>query len=153
MRIYLRLLTQAGSNSAYLLASAGPKASRCKGLEISLISLKIHHKTTYRFNKPVALGPHRLMLRPRESRDLRLISSHVTITPESVLTWAYDVFGNAVATATFQTMTDNLVIDSVAELQLDAAAWPVFSIAASAIVYPFRYSDDEWRALTRQQYP
>jgi hypothetical protein len=78
-----------------------------------LISLKIHHKTTYRFNKPVALGPHRLMLRPRENRDLRVISSHVTITPESVVTWAHDVFGNAVATATFQTMTDNLVIDSV----------------------------------------
>jgi transglutaminase-like putative cysteine protease len=125
-------------------------------LEISLISLKIHHKTTYHFNKPVALGPHRLMLRPRESRDLRLISSHVTVTPESALTWAHDVFGNAVATATFQTMTNNLVIDSVTELQLDAAAWPVFSIAASAIVYPFRYSDDEWTdlgALTRQQYP
>jgi transglutaminase-like putative cysteine protease len=124
-------------------------------LEISLISLKIHHKTTYSFNRPVALGPHRLMLRPRENRDLRLISSHVTITPESVVTWAHDVFGNAVATATFQTMTDNLVIDSVSELQLDAAAWPVFSIAASAIVYPFRYSDDEWTdlgALTRQQY-
>ena len=78
-----------------------------------MISLKIYHKTTYRFNKPVALGPHRLMLRPRESRDLRLISSHVTVTPESVLTWAHDVFGNAVAMATFQTMTDNLVIDSV----------------------------------------
>ena len=121
-----------------------------------MISLKIHHKTTYRFNKPVALGPHRLMLRPRENRDLRLISSKLTVTPESVLTWAHDVFGNAVATATFQTMTDNLVIDSVTELQLDAAAWPVFSIAASAIVYPFRYSDDEWTdlgALTRQQYP
>jgi hypothetical protein len=54
------------------------------------------------------------MLRPRESRDLRLISSRVTITP-SVLTWAHDVFGNAVATATFQTMTDNLVIDSVTD--------------------------------------
>jgi transglutaminase-like putative cysteine protease len=85
-----------------------------------------------------------------------LISSHVTVTPEAVVTWAHDVFGNAVATATFRTMTDNLVIDSVAELQLDAAAWPVFSIAASAIVYPFRYSEDEWTdlgALTRQQYP
>ena len=89
-----------------------------------MISLKIHHKTTYRFNKPVSLGPHRLMLRPRENRDLRLISSHVTVTPEAVVTWAHDVFGNAVATATFRTMTDNLVIDSVAELQLDAAAWP-----------------------------
>jgi len=87
-----------------------------------LISLKIHHKTTYRFNKPVALGPHRLMLRPRESRDLHLISSRVTITPEAVVTWAHDVFGNAVATATFQTITDSLEIDGVSELQLDAVA-------------------------------
>src|SRR3984885_5107457 len=95
------------------------------------------------------------MLRPRENRYLRLISSQVTIAPEAVVTWAHDVFGNAVATATFQTITDSLVIDSVSELQLDAAAWPVFSIAASAIVYPFRYSDDESTdlgALTRQQY-
>jgi transglutaminase-like putative cysteine protease len=131
-------------------------ANAGNGLEIVLISLKIHHKTAYRFNQPVALGPHRLMLRPRENRDLRLISSRLTIAPEAVVTWAHDVFGNAVATATFQTMTDHLVIDSVSELQLDAAAWPIFSIAASAIVYPFRYSDDEWTdlgALTIQQYP
>ncbi|MGA7657662.1 MAG: transglutaminase domain-containing protein [Methylocella sp.] len=70
--------------------------------------------------------------------------------------WRHDVFGNTVATASFQTMADNLAIDSVAELQLDAAAWPVFDVAASAIFYPFRYSDDEWTdlgALTIQQYP
>jgi hypothetical protein len=54
-----------------------------------------------------------------------------------------DVFGNAIATATFQTMASSLVIDSVAELELDAVAWPVFDIAAPAICYPFRYSDDE----------
>jgi Transglutaminase-like superfamily len=42
------------------------------------------------------------------------------------------------------------------ELRLAGSAWPVFNIAASAIVYPFRYSDDEWTdlgSLTRQQYP
>ncbi len=53
-------------------------------------------------------------------------------------------------------MADTLLIDSVAELELTAAAWPVFDIAASAIFYPFRYSDDEWidlGALTIQQYP
>ena len=96
------------------------------------------------------------MLRPRESRDLRVISSDVAVTPIAVVTWAQDVFGNAVATATFQTMTDTLLIDSVAELELTAVAWPVFDIAASAIFYPFRYSDDEWidlGALTIQQYP
>jgi len=96
------------------------------------------------------------MLRPRESRELRLRSFNLTVTPAAVVSWAQDVFGNAVATASFQTPTDTLTIDSVAELQLDAVAWPVFDMAASAINYPFRYSDDEWRdlgALTVQQYP
>jgi len=118
--------------------------------------LKIHHRTTYRYRQPVSLGPHRLMLRPRESRDLRLISSNVAVRPAAAMTWAQEVFGNAVATATFQGMADTLVIDSVAELQLSAAPWPVFDIAASAIVYPFQYSSDESTdlgALATQQYP
>jgi transglutaminase-like putative cysteine protease len=125
-------------------------------VEIPLITLRIRHTTTYRYRRPVSLGPHRLMLRPRESRDLRLMLSDVTVTPHAVVTWAHDVFGNAVATATFQAMTDRLVIDSVAELELNAAAWPVFDIATSAIYYPFRYSDDDWTdlgALSAQQYP
>ena len=121
-----------------------------------MITLKIQHRTTYRYRQQVSLGPHRLMLRPRESRDLRLISSDLAVTPAATVTWAQDVFGNTVATATFQAMADTLVVDSVAELQLDATAWPVFDIAASAIFYPFRYSDDELTdlgALAIQQYP
>ncbi len=105
--------------------------------------LTIRHRTTYRYHQPVALGPHRLMLRPRESRDLRLISSDVTVTPSAKVTWAHDVRGNAVATAQFQTMTDHLEIASVAKVELSAAAWPVFDIAASAISYPFFYSTDD----------
>jgi transglutaminase-like putative cysteine protease len=118
-------------------------------------SLKVQHRTTYRYRQSVTLGPHRLMLRPRESRDLRLISSELTVTPTAQVTWAHDVFGNSVATVTFPWATDSLVIDSVAELVLHGSAWPVFDIAASAIVYPFRYSDDEWTdlgATTVQQY-
>lgn len=121
-----------------------------------MIGLRIHHRTIYRYRRPVSLGPHRLMLRPRESRDLRLISSDVTATPAALLTWAQDVFGNAVATATFASTADDLTIDGVAEVEVDAVAWPVFDVAASAISYPFRYSDDEWTdlgALTIQQYP
>jgi transglutaminase-like putative cysteine protease len=44
-------------------------------------------------------------------------------------------------------MSSNLTIVSVAELQLHAVAWPVFDIAATALRYPFRYSDDEWTDL------
>jgi transglutaminase-like putative cysteine protease len=108
-----------------------------------LTTLRIHHTTTYRFHRPVSFGPHRLLLRPRESRDLGLLASRVTVTPDATVTWAQDVFGNAVATASFRTMSASLVIDSVADIELNAAAWPVFDIAASAIFYPFRYSDNE----------
>jgi transglutaminase-like putative cysteine protease len=108
-----------------------------------LTTLRIHHTTTYRFHRPVSFGPHRLLLRPRESRDLGLLASRVAVTPDATVTWAQDVFGNAVATASFRTMAASLVIDSVADIELNAAAWPVFDIAASAIFYPFRYSDNE----------
>ena len=104
-----------------------------------MAALNIHHKTTYRFHQPVTLWPHRLLLRPRESRELRLVSSSVAVTPAAALTWAQDVFGNTIGTASFQAMSDHLVIDSVAAIELDAVAWPVFPIASSAIFYPFRY--------------
>ncbi len=109
--------------------------------------VKIHHRTTYFYNQPVILGPHRLMLRPRESRDLRLVSCDVLVTPTAVVTWAQDVAGNAVAMATFPGLSGTRVVDSVAEVHLDAPAWPVFPIAASAQAYPFRYSDYEWADL------
>ena len=120
-----------------------------------MIALRIHHRTSYRFAEPVTLWPHRL-LRPRESRDLRLVSSNVTVAPAATLSWAQDVFGNTIATASFQTKADHLVIDSIAEIQLDAAAWPVVPISGSAISYPFRYEDDEWTdlgGLAAPQYP
>jgi transglutaminase-like putative cysteine protease len=121
-----------------------------------LVALDIRHTTVYNYNQPVSLGSHRLMLRPRESRDLRLISFTVNIQPAATVTWATDVLGNAVATATFQDMTDTLTIESSASIELYAHAWPVFDIAASAISYPFPYADDAWTdlgALTVQQYP
>jgi transglutaminase-like putative cysteine protease len=123
---------------------------------LALTSLRIQHRTTYRYREPVALGPHRLMLRPRESRDVRLISNEIVISPDAVVTWAHDVFGNTVATATFGALADRLTIDSVALLELNAVAWPLFDIEYSAMVYPFRYSDDVWAdlgALSARQYP
>ena len=120
-----------------------------------MTGLRIHHRTAYRYRQSVAFGPHRLMLRPRESRNLRLIEFELVVTPTAKVTWAHDVWGNAVATAGFQSMHDLMVVDSVAQIELDAVAWPVFDIAASAIVYPFQYSPDEWTdlgALTVQQY-
>jgi transglutaminase-like putative cysteine protease len=104
---------------------------------------QIAHRTHYSYARSVAFAPHRLMLRPRESRELRLMAFDIVTNPPSSLTWAQDVFGNAIATATFAAEADSLTIDSVAKLELTSSPWPVFPIAASALNYPFQYSADE----------
>lgn len=117
--------------------------------------LNIRHRTRYRFRENVSLSPHRLMLRPREGRELRLLSHKVSTSPEAELSWSNDVFGNAIASATFQARSDSLVVDSSATIDLTASAWPLFDIAVSAINYPFLYAQNDWTdlgALAAQQY-
>jgi hypothetical protein len=118
--------------------------------------LSTYHATVYRYRQPVLLGPHRMMLRPREACDLRLISHDLTVSPEAEITWAHDVAGNAVATARFSAPTEQLLVESRAKVEITASAWPVFTIAAEAINYPFSYSDDDLidlGPLARPQYP
>ena len=43
--------------------------------------LTVRHVTTYRYRRPVAFGEHRMMFRPRDSYDQRLIDSRLLITP------------------------------------------------------------------------
>jgi transglutaminase-like putative cysteine protease len=117
--------------------------------------LSIHHRTSYRYREPVSLLPHRMMLRPRESRDLVLLSHDLSASPEAEISWSHDVFGNTVAIASFQMPADILVVESVASVDLTAADWPVFDIDVSAINYPFHYLDRDWTdlgALTVLQY-
>lgn len=103
----------------------------------------IIHRTTYRYDRPVGLGPHRLMLRPRNSRELHVLSCDLAITPEAEVVWSDDIFGNAFAVAAFTGDADTLTITCRSRVEHLTAAWPVYPIAASAISYPFHYTNDE----------
>ncbi len=75
--------------------------------------LRVTHRSEYRYQHPVVLGPHRLMCRPRDSHDLRLLDTGIAITPQpSELRWMHDVFGNSVAIATFSEPAAELVFES-----------------------------------------
>ncbi|MCB1358951.1 MAG: hypothetical protein KDK53_21425 [Maritimibacter sp.] len=100
-------------------------------------SVTITHATVYHYRTEVSLGPHRLMVRPRETRDLILTSFDLEISPKARIDWSHDVAGNAVATAQFDTNTTTLSIRSCARVELRAPVWPVFPIAAAAASYPF----------------
>jgi transglutaminase-like putative cysteine protease len=121
----------------------------------TVTQIRISHTTIYRYLTPVKLNPHRLMLRPRESRELQLISHTLKLSPDATISWAHDVSGNAVATASFTGKTDALRIESNVELDLIGNPWPIFNIAASALNFPFFYSNDDRAdlgALAIQQY-
>jgi Predicted integral membrane protein (DUF2270)/Bacterial transglutaminase-like N-terminal region len=53
--------------------------------EVPLSILNLRHTTVYRYRCPVALGNHRLMLRPRDSHDLRLIQTNLNLSPPATL--------------------------------------------------------------------
>jgi len=46
--------------------------------------LSIRHVTTYHYNQPVAFGEHRMMLRPRDDDDQKILESELEITPTNL---------------------------------------------------------------------
>jgi transglutaminase-like putative cysteine protease len=86
-----------------------------------MIWLRIIHETTYRYDGPVAFGPHRLMLRPREGHDTRVEQMVLDIAPHYDVEWSRDVFGNSVATLFFLEESDTLRITNTLLLRQTAA--------------------------------
>jgi transglutaminase-like putative cysteine protease len=79
--------------------------------------LTVRHITTYQYKQPVSFGEHRMMLRPRESHDQRLLESKLEITPKPTnLRWIQDVFCNHVAIAHFAGRADALRFASTIRL-------------------------------------
>jgi len=121
-----------------------------------LTILDVRHTTIYRYRRPVRLGDHRLMLRPRDSHDLRLIQTNLNLSPSASIRWIHDVFGNSIAIASFSQPTTELQIESKLRLETFTANRPAFQISPEAVSYPFVYSADDRIDLGRlldRQYP
>jgi transglutaminase-like putative cysteine protease len=112
--------------------------------------LTIHHKTEYRYTRPVAFGEHRIMLRPRDGHDLRVLSGSLEIVPEPMsLRWIHDVFGNSVAIATFDERARVLSISSTATVEHNPAQEYALTPDDPAYFYPFVYNDEEFPDLVQ----
>ena len=82
------------------------------------MSFTVRHSPSIATREPVGLGEHRMMFRPRESHDLRLIQPSLDITPHPArLRWLHDPFDNSVAVATFEGTTSELRFDSAVTLE------------------------------------
>jgi transglutaminase-like putative cysteine protease len=115
--------------------------------------LTVRHATTYRYSALVAFGQHRLMLRPRDSHDLRLIGAELALAPGGTVRWMHDVFGNSVALVDFSAPAAELSIVSTLTLERFALPRPDFPIAPEAESYPFMHSADDRIDLARLREP
>lgn len=112
--------------------------------------LTVRHLTTYRYKRPVSFGEHRMMLRPRDSYDQRLLEATLLITPEPVaLRWVHDVFGNCVALARFDVPGDELRFESTISLDHTPTLELDFQLEEYARDYPFSYGSEEQPDLLR----
>ena len=117
---------------------------------LNMRRLSINHITKFSYSNPVGFGDHRMMLRPRDSHDLRLLSATLTLTPPAAsLRWLHDVFGNSVAIATFDQQSSELIVESMLDLEHFESAEPDCLIEAYAETYPFAYSAEEIPDLHR----
>jgi transglutaminase-like putative cysteine protease len=112
--------------------------------------LTVRHVTTYRYKRPVAFGEHRIMLRPRDDVDQRVIGSEFKITPEpSQLSWTQDILGNHVAIARFAVKASELRFESTIHLDHAPSGFCAADILDFARIHPFAYAADVRTALAR----
>jgi transglutaminase-like putative cysteine protease len=112
--------------------------------------LTVRHVTTYSYLAPVRLGEHRMMLRPRDSNDQRLLEASLDIEPRPRrLRWIHDVFDNCVGIATFSGTTTSLRVENRLTLEHTASEEPEAVLEDGARLYPFTYDPDEMPDLSR----
>lgn len=91
----------------------------------------------------MAFGEHRLMMRPRDSHDLRLVSASLTISPTATLRWIHDPFGNSVAIAEFGEASKELSFESEILIERYPGDTTSVEIEPYAQSLPFNYRDTE----------
>jgi transglutaminase-like putative cysteine protease len=112
--------------------------------------LTVKHVTTYAYGAPVRLGEHRMMLRPRDSNDQRLLDATLDIEPRPQnLRWIHDVFDNCVAIANFAGNTRSLRVESNIALEHTPFEGPEVLLEDRARYYPFSYDGEEMPDLAR----
>jgi transglutaminase-like putative cysteine protease len=119
--------------------------------------LFVRHRTEYQYRQPVVLGEHRLMSRPRDSHDLRLLDTALMVSPTpSEVRWMHDVFGNSIAVVTFGDAAAELVFESTFHAEHYPLPETTIWLEPYARQLPFNYSGDDSADLARtqeRQYP
>ena len=108
------------------------------------VILSITHTTRYRFARAVELGEHRVMFRPRDSHDLRVLATDLAVLPEPVdIRLIQDVFLNSIAIV--QPRSPAQMLEIVASFTVEHTGTRALDLPLhpDAQYFPFAYDADE----------
>jgi len=101
----------------------------------------LQHRTSYRYDRAVALGPHVIRLRPAFHARTPILSYTLDVTPaDHLINWQLDPQNNRLARVIFSSRTEELVVD----VNLIADLTPInpfaFFLEPGVAEYPFVYA-------------
>ena len=108
------------------------------GLQVAL-----HHRSHYRYARPVALGPQTIQLRPAPHCRTAVVGYSLEVTPaEHTVKWHFDALSNHVARVLIPGKTTDFLAD--VDLVVDLEPWNPFDFLVQPEYgsYPFRYSSE-----------
>jgi uncharacterized protein (DUF2126 family)/transglutaminase-like putative cysteine protease len=121
------------------------------------IHVALNHKTHYRYDRAVSLGPQVVRLRPAPHCRTRILSYSLRVTPQKhFLNWQQDPQSNFLARLVFSEITCELIIE--VDLVAEMAVYNPFDFFLEPSVehFPFQYDsvlDHELEPFRRQLAP
>lgn len=118
------------------------------------INVALNHKTVYRYDRPVMMGPQIVRLRPAPHCRTRIVSYSLKVTPqEHFINWQQDPQSNWLARLVIPEKTREFIVevDLVAEISVINPF--DFFLESYAEHFPFKYDDQSLRELAPYMQP
>jgi len=112
------------------------------------ITFDITHTTEYRYRKPVQLGEHRLMFRPRDSHDLRVLATDLQVEPPAAgIRMIQDAYENSVALVQPGSPAETLKFTCLFTVEHTGSRALDLPLSPGAENHPFEYTAEDRIAL------
>src|SRR5450432_86467 len=107
------------------------------------IQVALNHKTRYRYEKAVSVGPQVIRLRPAPHCRTPILSYSLDVTPAGhLLNWQLDLHNNHVARLLFTDKTNEFAVEVDLVAELSPSNPFDFFLEPGVEEYPFDYAPD-----------